>query len=96
MYSDTNLLWKITTYNNNREKNKKRKQNTQNTQWFSRFDSKPTFTDEDEEELSLLLKEITTLELSNPKVPITKKKKNLYFDQNLFLYIFLITGEDFI
>ena len=35
------------------------------------FDLKPMSTSEYKKELPLLLKEITTLELSNPKVPNT-------------------------
>ena len=49
------------------------------------------------EELSLLLKKITTLEFSNPKVSITLKKRLIFFflGQNLFFHIFLIIYEDF-
>ena len=49
---------------------------------------------EDEEELPLLLKEIITLEFSNPKVPIYIQKETRYFGQNLFPYFFLITKKD--
>ena len=47
------------------------------------------FTNYDLEELLLLFKEITRLELSNPKTSITPEIR-LFFGQNL-LYIFLIT-----
>ena len=42
------------------------------------FGLKHLSTGDDEEELPLLLKKITTLELSNPKVSITPKKDFLF------------------
>ena len=43
------------------------------------------FTGEDKEEFSLLLKEITTLDRSNPNLYPKKKNNPYYFGQNLFL-----------
>ena len=43
---------------------------------------------EDKKELSLLLKDITIFELSNPKVSITLKKDFQNFRQTLFQYFF--------
>ena len=47
------------------------------------FGLKPTFIRENEEELPLLLKEITILKLSNPIITL---KMDFFFNQNLFLY----------
>ena len=54
--------------------------------WFS---LKPTSKSDDKEEFPLLLKEITTLKLSNPKVPITPKKRlPLFWSKSLPIHIF--------
>ena len=50
-------------------------ENTQSIQQFMWFNLKPTSLDEDREELPLLLKVITTIELPNANIPITPKKK---------------------
>ena len=65
----------------------KKYKNKNKTQRFTWFYLKPTSTSEDKE-LPLLLKEIITLELSNPKAPIITQKGTHYFGQNLFLYFF--------
>ena len=61
---------------------------TQNIQQFMWFDLKPISTSK-EEEVPLLFKEITILELSNLKALITTKR-TLSFSHNTS-YIFLIT-----
>ena len=53
--------------------------------WFGR---KPMCNFGENEELPLLLKDITTLQLLNSNVLITPKKKTL--DQNILLHIFII------
>ena len=75
------------TKNNNREKRiRKMKNKTQQFTWFS---LEPISTGEDEKELSLLLKEITTLQVLISQSPNLYLKRDLLFwSKNLFLHFF--------
>ena len=75
------------TKNNNMEEKKIMKiENTQHIMWLG---LKSTSTSENKEELLLLLKVITILELSNHKALITSKKYVL-FQSKYFPIFFLI------